>query len=61
MEYFDGLVQERHNSSALAMELHLSCTNPLTRVAHYYMLVEESRKESFMTELQTYKGIEKVW
>ena len=25
---FDGLVQERRNSSALAMELHLSCTNP---------------------------------
>ena len=25
----DGLVQERYNSSALAMELHLSCTNPL--------------------------------
>ena len=25
----DGLVQERCNSSALAMELHLSCTNPL--------------------------------
>ena len=25
----DGLVQERRNSSALAMELHLSCTNPL--------------------------------
>ena len=25
----DGLVQVRHNSSALAMELHLSCTNPL--------------------------------
>ena len=25
---FDGLVQERHNSSALAMELRLSCTNP---------------------------------
>ena len=24
----DGLVQERCNSSALAMELHLSCTNP---------------------------------
>ena len=24
----DGLVQERRNSSALAMELHLSCTNP---------------------------------
>ena len=26
--YFDGLVQERHNSSALAMELCLSCSNP---------------------------------
>ena len=24
---FDGLVQERYNSSALEMELHLSCTN----------------------------------
>ena len=27
--YIDGLVQERHNSSALAMELSLSCINPL--------------------------------
>ena len=26
--YFNGLVQERHNSSALAMELRLSCANP---------------------------------
>ena len=25
----DGLVQERRNSSALAMELRLSCTNQL--------------------------------
>ena len=25
----DGLVQERRNSSALAMELRLSCTNPV--------------------------------
>ena len=24
----DGLVQKRRNSIALAMELHLSCTNP---------------------------------
>ena len=24
----DGLVQERRNSSVLAMELRLSCTNP---------------------------------
>ena len=27
--HVDGLVQERRNSSALAMELRLSCTNPL--------------------------------
>ena len=27
--HIDGLVQERRNSSALAMELRLSCTNPL--------------------------------
>ena len=26
--HIDGLVQERRNSSALAMELHLSCTKP---------------------------------
>ena len=28
LPHFDGLVQERCNSSALAMELCLSCTNP---------------------------------
>ena len=28
--HIDGLVQERCNSSALAMELHLSCINPST-------------------------------
>ena len=27
--YTDGLVQERRNSSALAMELCLSCTKPV--------------------------------
>ena len=27
--HIDGLAQERHNSSALAMELRLSCTSPL--------------------------------
>ena len=26
--YIDGLVQKRHNSSALAMELRFFCTNP---------------------------------
>ena len=36
--HIDGLVQERRNSSALAMELRLSCTNPSTcqRVQFYY-------------------------
>ena len=29
-DYIDGLVQERRNSSALAMELRLSYTNPST-------------------------------
>ena len=29
-KYYDGLVQVRHNSSALAMEFCLSCTNPST-------------------------------
>ena len=28
--HIDGLVQEKRNSSALAMELHLSRTNPST-------------------------------
>ena len=28
MYNIDGLVQERHNSIAKALELHLSCTNP---------------------------------
>ena len=28
MDHIDGLVQERHNSSALAMELRLSFINP---------------------------------
>ena len=31
----DGLVQERRNSSALAMELRLSCTNPPTATGRY--------------------------
>ena len=27
-KHFDALVQKGHNSSVLAMELRLSCTNP---------------------------------
>ena len=33
--YIDGLVQERRNSSALAMELRLSCTNPSICIMSY--------------------------
>ena len=32
--HFDGLVHDRHNSSVLAMELHLSCNNPLIYFAY---------------------------
>ena len=28
LQYIDGLVHERRNSSALAMEVRLSCSNP---------------------------------
>ena len=28
--YFDGLMQKKHNSSALEMELHLFCIKPST-------------------------------
>ena len=51
MIYIDGLVQERHNSSALAMELHLSCTKPwysildgLHPVYHYYLRILQWQK-----------------
>ena len=41
--YIDGLVQERRNSSALAMELHLSCSNPsiYAGVFHVHDLVHD--------------------
>ena len=35
--HIDGLVQERCNSSALAMELHLSCTNPWYQKYRYFL------------------------
>ena len=44
--YFDGLVQERRNSHALAMELHLSCTNPSTWCL-YYVRYEWNTHTSF--------------
>ena len=37
--HVDGLMQKRHNSFALAMELHLSCTNPsICSLIHYVFL-----------------------
>ena len=47
----DGLVQERRNSHALAMEIHLSCTNPSTwTVGPWYVwreMQDELLKSSF--------------
>ena len=37
--YFAGLAQERHNSSALAMELCLSCVNPSIWWWTHYMIL----------------------
>ena len=42
----DGLVQERCNSSALAMELRLSCTNPAILWDIIDGLVQERRNSS---------------
>ena len=38
ISYIDGLVQERRNSIANALELRLSCTNPSMRL---WLLVDE--------------------
>ena len=37
--HIDGLVQERHNSSVLAMELRLSCINP--SICHWSLLLSK--------------------
>ena len=37
--HFNGLVQERRNSSAIALELHLSCINPSIVSLKYYLFV----------------------
>ena len=36
--YIDRLMQERRNSSALAMELRLSCTNPFIWYMNWFQL-----------------------
>ena len=48
--YFNGLVQERGNSSALAMELPLSCTNPLINgLSFIFMQAVASQNINFRT------------
>ena len=42
--YIDGLVQERRNSSAIAMELRLCCTNPSTLCLFLYLPFKTSLK-----------------
>ena len=36
-DYIDGWVQERRNSIANALELRLSCTNPMTSSDHLWL------------------------
>ena len=48
--YIEGLVQERHNSSAFAMELHLSCINPLISCVLKRTLDVSSLKALFKTD-----------
>ena len=37
MLYIDGFVQDRHNSTVLTMELHLSCNNPSEWYMNYIL------------------------
>ena len=43
MVQVDGLVQERRNSSALAVELRLSCTNPLRQCLARPSLIDRAK------------------
>ena len=51
----DGLVQERRNSSALAMELHLSCTNPL--IEKCFKLLQCSQTISMISSMIAFHSI----
>ena len=47
IHYIDGLVQKRRNSSALTMELRLSCINPSissSLIANYDQRTTETKK-----------------
>ena len=51
LEHFNGSVQERCNSSGLAMELHLSCTYPLRPVYVW----DWTLKKSWYNQMGTHK------
>ena len=54
--HVDGLVQQRHNSIALALELRLSCINP----SMYYFLFLLKRMNKVMNTLKYFCGILKA-
>ena len=48
--YIDGLVHERRNPSALAMELRISCTNP--SVSEFKSFIFNIKSMSFIKQAQ---------
>ena len=69
VRYIDGLVQERHNSIANALELRLSCTNPSIWHPSHPMLMPTSyprvdrvvwaanQRPCLVCQLSTHQGI----
>ena len=61
--YIDGLVQERRQSSALAMELQLCCTNP--SILDYKYVISNSLNTYFCKIYQKssgqYKTVNNIW
>ena len=52
--YVDGLIQERRNSIAKAMELHLSCTNPSIWLYGGLLLYMCESNGSLLAKIMTY-------
>ena len=66
--YIDGLVQERHNSSTIAVELHISCPsicvtcfNELTHNVLMYVLVIYQWRVSFVFQMCVWKALVTGW
>ena len=49
--HIDGLVQEKRHSSALAMELRLSCTKPSIWIYQMFIARDRARNSSIMVKL----------